>query len=388
MNSKIIITCAPHTPQYVAQEVEALGFTVRSTHYLDVETEGTLEDCMKLNLYLRTAHRVLWQVHGFQASNADQLYQTVRRLPWEKFIPTDGYFSVNSFVRNNTIRDHRFANLKVKDAIVDRLQSLYDQRPDSGPQSDRVVVFLHWKDDEAGIFLDTSGETIARHGYRGVTVEAPMQESLATAIIQATGWQLGQPFVNPMCGSGTLAIEAALLSINKAPGLLRDNFGFMHLKTFSASRWEALRREATQQIVNPTTTSPLIIATDQDARAVEAAQANAEAAGVAHLIHFETTDFTQTPVPAHDGQEQKEGPVIVINPPYGERLGEEESLKKLYAEIGDFFKQKGAGYTGYIFTGNLALAKHVGLRTKSRTTFSNAKLECRLLEYELYVGKR
>ena len=388
MNSKIIITCAPHTPQYVAQEVEALGFTVRSTHHLDVETEGTLEDCMKLNLYLRTAHRVLWQVHGFQASNADQLYQTVRRLPWEKFIPTDGYFSVNSFVRNNTIRDHRFANLKVKDAIVDRLQSLYDQRPDSGPQSDRIVVFLHWKENEAGIFLDTSGETIARHGYRSVTVEAPMQESLAAAIIQATAWQPGQPFINPMCGSGTLAIEAALISINKAPGLLRDNSGFMHLKTFSASRWERLREEAMKQVVNATTASPIIIATDQDTRAVEAARANAEAAGVAHLIHFETTDFAQTLVPAYDGQEQKEGPVIVINPPYGERLGEEESLKKLYAEIGDFFKQKGAGYTGYIFTGNLALAKHVGLRTKSRTTFFNAKLECRLLEYELYAGKR
>ena len=388
MNSKIIITCAPHTPQYVAQEVEALGFTVRSTHHLDVETEGTLEDCMKLNLYLRTAHRVLWQVHGFQASNADQLYQTVRRLPWEKFIPTDGYFSVNSFVRNNTIRDHRFANLKVKDAIVDRFQSLYDQRPDSGPQSDRIVVFLHWKENEAGIFLDTSGETIARHGYRSVTVEAPMQESLAAAIIQATAWHPGQPFINPMCGSGTLAIEAALISINKAPGLLRDNFGFMHLKTFSAGHWEALRQEATQQMINLEATSPLIIATDQDTRAVEAARANAEAAGVAYLIHFETTDFAQTLVPAYDGQEQKEGPVIVINPPYGERLGEEESLKKLYAEIGDFFKQKGAGYTGYIFTGNLALAKHVGLRTKSRTTFFNAKLECRLLEYELYAGKR
>ena len=388
MNSKIIITCAPHTPQYVAQEVEALGFTVRSTHYLDVETEGTLEDCMKLNLYLRTAHRVLWQVHGFQASNADQLYQTVRRLPWEKFIPTDGYFSVNSFVRNDTIRDHRFANLKVKDAIVDRLQSLYDQRPDSGPQSDRIVVFLHWKENEAGIFLDTSGETIARHGYRSVTVEAPMQESLAAAIIQATAWQPGQPFISPMCGSGTLAIEAALISINKAPGLLRDNFGFMHLKTFSASRWEVLQQEATQQMINLEATSPLIIATDQDARAVEAARSNAEAAGVAYLIHFETTDFAQTLVPAYDGQEQKEGPVIVINPPYGERLGEEESLKKLYAEIGDFFKQKGAGYTGYIFTGNLALAKHVGLRTKSRTTFFNAKLECRLLEYPLYAGKR
>ena len=383
----ITVTCAPYNGPVLAEELTALGYPVKSSSILEVTTEGTLQDCMYLNLHLRTAHRVLYRLKGFRCANANQLYRQLQIVNWDQYIPADSYFSVGSYVKNPTIRDTRFANLRVKDAIVDSLQQTYGRRPDSGPRQDSIVVFLHWKDRDAGIFLDTSGESIAKHGYRRVTVEAPMQEALAAAIVQSTRWQPDSPLVNPMCGSGTLAIEAALLKTQKAPGLLRNNFAFMHLKTFDRSAWEQMRSEAEkhykQTIAAFSNQMPSIIATDQDPKAISAARQNATQAGVAGLIRFEVADFRDTDFP-----DPGEHGVVILNPPYGERLGEEEKLAELYQQMGDFFKQSCAGYWGYIFTGNLNLAKKVGLRTRRRIEFMNAKIESRLLEYELYTGKR
>ena len=389
MNSTIIVTCAPGTSRFLADELRELGYPIVAEHPLDVATEGTLEDCMRLNLHLRTAHRVLYLLRQFRAYQPDQLYRKVKQLAWEDYIPPDSYFSVTSFVRNPTVRDHRFANVRVKDAIVDRLQAHYGQRPDSGPRTDRIVIFLYWKDTYASIYLDTSGESLTRHGYRQVSVEAPMQESLAAVLIRASRWHPSQPFVNPMCGSGTLAIEAALLAVNRPPGLLRTNYALMHLTSFSAAGWEKLVQEARQAERKSTPDTPIIIATDHNPKAIAAARQNAEAAGVASLIRFEATEFQQTPVPpTGESSLAEEKPVIMVNPPYGARLGAEKELIALYAGLGDFFKQYGGGYYGYIFTGNLSLAKHVGLRTKSRTELYNGKIESRLLEYELWARKK
>ncbi|MDF9799052.1 23S rRNA G2445 N2-methylase RlmL [Catalinimonas alkaloidigena] len=386
----IVITCAPHVSKILAEEVKDLGYPVKASSILEVTTEGSFKDCMYLNLHLRSAHRVLYQLKRFRTANAEQLYHQLKSVAWEEYIPSNSYFSVSSFVKNPTIRDTRFANLKVKDAIVDYLQDKFGRRPDSGPKQDRIVVFLHWKEREAGIFLDTSGESIAKHGYRRVTVEAPMQEALAAAIIRSTAWRPDLPFVNPMCGSGTLAIEAALIKANKAPGLLRNNFAFMHLNTFDTQDWEQMRQQAEQEakktIANFTNQLANIIATDLDPKAIAAARQNAAKAGVAGLIRFEVADFRDTELPAPK-EETAGKPVVVINPPYGERLGEEEQLFSLYQEMGDFFKQKCAGYLGYIFTGNLNLSKKVGLRTNRRIEFVNGKIDSRLLEYELYTGK-
>ncbi len=388
MPRKIVVTCAKHTSHLLAEEIKEQGLPVHAVNLLDVTTEGTLEDAMRLNLYLRTAHRVLWLLRSFPAKDADALYRAARQIRWEDYLPSQSYFSVSSFVRNETIRDNRFANLKVKDAIVDHMQDLFGQRPDSGPRQDQIVIFLHWRGEEASIYIDTSGESIARHGYRRVTVEAPMQESLAAAVIHSTRWHPTQPFVNPMCGSGTLAIEAALMQTAKAPGLLHDNFGFMHLKDFRPERWEQLRQEARQKVLEATSVRPTIIATDHDPKAIRAAQENAKAAGVASLIRFEVCPFQETPLPVVEDQKHEGAPVVVLNPPYGERLGEEQALEETYQEMGDFFKQRCAGYWGYIFTGNLLLAKKIGLKTKRRIEFFSGKIESRLLEYELYAGNR
>ena len=206
-----------------------------------------------------------------------------------------------------------------------------------------------------------------------------MQETLAAAVILATGWTGQGNFINPMCGSGTLAIEAALMGRNRAPGIWRENFGFMHWKGFPRETWKKLHQEAIDREI-PSSPSK-IIATDIDPQAIRGAQRNARAAGVQRDIEFAVCDFAQTPIPPGDG-------VVVLNPEYGERMGNIQELESTYRRIGDFLKSKGVGYRGYIFTGNLKLAKKVGLRTRRRIPFFNGNIECRLLEYELYAGSR
>jgi 23S rRNA G2445 N2-methylase RlmL len=375
---KIVLPCPPHIAPVVREEVEALGYKVQHEGPLEVSLEGSLHDCMKLNLHLRSANKVLWQLGSFKAKTPDQLYKHINDIVWEQYFFERGYLCVTSYVKNDSIQNTQFANVKVKDAIVDRLMDINGVRPDSGPLRDQMVVFLHWSGDDASIYIDTSGETIAKHGYRKVPFKAPMMESLASATILTSTWDTNQLFINPMCGSGTLAIEAACIAANKAPGLNRDSFGFMFLKQYDKKEWEALKEEARKQEKAPT---QKIIATDISRLALQAAQKNAEIAGVSEFITFKKCDFRDTPVPEGDG-------VVFLNPEYGERLGEEKELEIVYKQIGDFFKQSCKGKTGYIFTGNLKLAKSIGLRTKRRMPFMNAKIECRLLEYELYRGSK
>jgi 23S rRNA G2445 N2-methylase RlmL len=307
------------------------------------------------------------------------LYKKLSGIAWEEFIPEGGYLCITASVDNPSIKDSRFASLKCKDAIVDRIKDKHGRRPDSGPERNRSVVHLYWKDDQCSVYLDTSGEPLSRRGYRKIPLSAPMQETLAAAVVLATGWDGSTNFINPMCGSGTLAIEAALVGLNRAPGLLRSNFGFMHIIGFNETRWNDLRDKARRNAGK--SMEGKIIATDISADAVEAAQKNAATAGVEHLIEFRVCNFTDTPLPADGG-------VIVLNPEYGDRMGEMQQLEGIYKGIGDFFKQRCRGYTGYVFTGAPALAKKVSLKPKRSIQFYNSGIECRLLEYELYEGSR
>ena len=356
-----------------------MGLPILSEGVAHVETEGTMFDAMRLNLLIRTGHRVLFLLETFNAKNPDGLYEKISRIQWEDYIPEDGYICVTSTVETPTIQDSRFANLKCKDAIVDRIKRKCGRRPDSGPKRDQSVIHLYWKDEICLIYLDTSGEPLSKRGYRRIPLKAPMQETLAAAVILATGWKGDGNFVNPMCGSGTIAIEAALIALERAPGLLRGNYGFMYLKGFDQSSWKALRTKA--KAASKKNLNAEIIATDISQQAVDAAKQNAATAGVERMIKFGVCDFSETPVP-------EEGGMVILNPEYGERMGKIEELKETYKRIGDFFKKRCQGYIGYIFTGNFDLAKRVGLRTKRRIPFFNGNIECRLLEYDLYEGSR
>lgn len=421
--NRILITCPRGVPPYLKEEIEKLNFPVHAQWETAIQTEGTLQDTMILNLHLRTAQRVLYQMDTFVLDTPEKLYEKIKSITWENLLHDSGrsaYVCVTSTVDNSLITDSRYVNVKVKDAIVDRIRDRCGRRPDSGPDRNKAVVHVYWKNKHADVYLDTSGERLSLRGYRKIPLQAPLQETLAAAIIMATNWKGKTTFINPMCGSGTLAIEAAFAALNRSPGLLRNNYGFMYIKDFPEDDWHQLRRKARDKTLKKLPAR--IIATDIDKNAIEAARQNAQTAGVDHLIEFDVCPFEKTCLP-------EEGGIIVLNPPYGERMSavdiktgsknfrkdretsahgrkiilrksssdqysggirkgdrEIKKLEDVYERIGDFFKKSGNGYRGYIFTGNPGLIKKVGLRTKQRIILYNGEIECRLLEYDLYQG--
>ena len=378
--SKIIITCSNRIAPYLQKETEALGFKPIRVFKTGVELDGTMQDCIKLNLNLRCASQVLFSIHQFRAANADELYKNLLAFEWADIIDADGYFSITSNVDNETINNSLFANVKVKDAVVDYFRNNTGKRPNSGPELDKAVIHLYWKEDQAEIFIDTSGETLSKHGYRKIPGKAPMLEALAAATLLATKWDRKSAFVNPMCGSSTIAIEAALLATNRMPGLYRSNYAFMHLAGFQKEMYQLERNKLDEKIVE--VPGLQIIATDISTDAINISKINAGAAGVAELISFAECDFEKTTIP-----ENQPG-VIYFNPEYGDRLGEEAALQITYKRMGDFMKQQCKGYSGYIFTGNLELGKKIGLKPSKRIEFYTSKIDCRLFEYELYAGTR
>lgn len=379
-SSTIIITCHKRIVPYLQKEVEELGFTIDEVFITGVKLTGTMNDCIKLNLNLRCASQVLYSLEQFTANHPDAIYNHLKHIAWENILPNPGYLSVTSNVNNPTINNSMFANLRVKDAIVDRLRDKRGTRPSTGAELTGTVIHLFWKNEDAEIFIDTSGDSLARHGYRKIPGLAPMLEGLAAATIFATKWDRQSPFINPMCGSGTLAIEAALIATNRRPGLFRTNYAFMHVQGYDETVYlkeDALLEDQIQEVPGLH-----IIATDYNSKAIDNARKNAVAAGVSKLIDFAVCDFAQTTVP------QNAKGVMMINPEYGERLGDIKELEATYSRIGDFMKQKCGGYFGYIFTGNMELAKKIGLKANRRIEFYNSTIDCRLLEYELYSGSR
>jgi putative N6-adenine-specific DNA methylase len=373
----VTITCHKRLSPYLQQEVKELGFEIEEAFITGVHLKASLNDCIKLNLNLRCASQVLYSIKRFTATNADDIYTNLKNYRWEEILDENGYFSITSNVMNETINNSMYANLRVKDAIVDRMREKTGKRPSTGSELSGVVINLFWKNEHAEVFIDTTGDSLARHGYRKIPGRAPMLEALATATIMASQWDRKSPFINPMCGSGTLAIEAALLATNT---LFRLNYAFMHLKGYDEEVYNKEMELLDEQIQE--VPGLRIIATDLSKQAVENAQKNAKAAGVADLIEFSVCDFAASPVP------QGAAGVMMVNPEYGERLGEIDELEATYARIGDFMKQQCKGYYGYVFTGNMELAKKIGLKAKRRVEFYNSTIDCRLLEYELYEGSR
>ena len=378
--NRIIVTCSNRLSPYLEMEIKQLGYTPLRIFKTGVELTGKLQDCIKLNLNLRCASQILFSVKEFVAFNADELYKTLVDFEWENVIALDGYFSITSNVNNETITNNLFANVRVKDAIVDQFRNKTGERPNSGPELNKTVIHLYWQDENAELFLDTSGETLSKHGYRKIPGKAPMLESLAAATLLATNWDRKSAFINPMCGSGTVAIEAALLATNRKPGLLRNNYAFMHLVGYNQKMYDDEYTKLEQQVIDLPTLK--IIATDISEDAVMIAKVNAGIAGVEEMIEFAVCDFEETQIL------ENENGVVYFNPEYGDRLGVEKELEATYKRIGDFLKQKCKGYTGYIFTGNLELAKKIGLKPKRRIEFFTSKIDCRLLSYELYAGSK
>ena len=376
---KVFITCKDRSVSYLEQEIRELGFFPVEVRRTGIEILASLEECMDLNLHLRTASHVLYEIKSFYLRNADDIYRRFKAIPWEDYLDVDGYFSVNSVAENESITTPLIVNVKVKDAIVDRFRELKGRRPDSGSDFSGLVIQVYWKETQAIVYLNTSGETLAKHGYRKIPGKAPMMEALAAATIFATEWNTRVPFINTMCGSGTLAIEAALLASKRYPGLYREHYAFQHILGYQAETFLAKKKKLENKVIHDPGVT--IIASDISLQAISFAQENAAFAGVDHMITFQTGDFAETEIP------EKPRGVIFFNPEYGERLGDLGELEETYKRMGDFMKQNCAGYRGYIFTGNMDLAKKVGLKASRRIEFWNGTIDCRLLKYDMYAGK-
>jgi putative N6-adenine-specific DNA methylase len=375
----IFITCAPYLVDALKMELAALGHEPVSSGFTFVEVNGRTEDIFRLNYFLRTASHVYILIRKFDCHSLNDLYAEIKNIYWEDILFSEKYLSIESRSDHPSVNNSMFLNQKIKDAVVDRLREKTGERPNTGPLKNEAVIYVFWQNETAAVYADTSGQPLYKHGYRIHPGYAPLQESLAAAMIYSSKWDQKSSFINPMCGSGTLALEAAMTAANLPSGMLRKNFAFMHLKNFSQQEYDHFLQKNKPDI--PKTLPFKIVASDSNKIAVQRAKEHARLAGVYHLISFMVCKAEETTVPDENG-------VLFFNPPYGERLGETEKLIPLYKKIGDFMKQKAGGYTGYVLTANKGLGKMIGLKPSRKIPFKNGALDCLLYEFNLYIGTK
>ena len=364
----------------LADELGALGASTASAQEAGVAFEGDKALGYLANLHSRIASRVLQRVAHFPYTTEQQIYDAAAMLAWPSWFDVSRTIKVEINAHRCPLKSLDFITLRVKDAVCDKFREQVDARPsvDSREPDIRIHVFLDAT--FASLYLDLSGEPLFKRGVRDHTGEAPLKKNLAAGIIKLSGWQPGEAFLDPMCGSGTFLIEAAEMALDIAPGLsggkLRD-FAFTKLKNFDKTLWDAQLAEARAR-VKPAALLP-IYGTDKYGYAITDARENLTANGLIDCVHLKQVSILEVAAPAASG-------VLVTNPPYGERLGDTTDLAELYPKLGDWLKQKFAGWRAYFFTGDPQLAKGVRLSASKRTPLFNGKIECRLFEYKIIAG--
>jgi putative N6-adenine-specific DNA methylase len=360
--------------EVLAAELNALGAQNIQTQNRAVSFWGAQTLLYRCNLWLRTALRVLKPVYQFNTTNEHQLYRQVQEIDWRRYLSVNDTLAVNAVVHSPHFTHSQYVALKVKDAIVDQFRQHTGRRPSIDPAHPSLRVHVHIANDQCTLALDSSGESLHKRGYRLDKSEAPLNEALAAGLALLTGWNGQGNFVDPMCGSGTIVIEAAMIAHNTAPGLKRK-FGFMTWKDFDAAIWERVQREAFAAIGG---FEYKIIGADILQSVLRAARKNARQAGVEDKVEFMVSAFEEFVPPAGGG-------VLLMNPPYGERM-KKAAIESFYKMIGDGLKQRFAGYDAWIFSGNPAALKHIGLRPSQKHTLYNGGLECRFQKFAIYEG--
>ncbi|WP_281614684.1 THUMP domain-containing protein [Flammeovirga sp. SubArs3] len=338
-----------------------------------VTFKGDLEVLYKANLHCRTALKILMPIKEFKARNEQDLYEKVKKVNWAKYIDKDGTFAVDSTVWSETFRHSKFVALKVKDAIADHFMDVFRRRPNVDVKNPDIQVHIHVTKNDCILSLDSSGEALNRRGYRTEQKAAPLNEVLAAGLLILSGWKGDRPFLDPMCGSGTILIEAAMIASNTPPGLKRK-FAFMKWPKYDRRLWNQVFREgkrARKEIDVP------IVGSDIDRGAIEVAMANAGRSGLDEDLRISKQSFFERKAIGDNG-------VIVCNPPYGERIGSD--IEELYKKMGDKLKQDFTGYDAWIFSGNMKALKFVGLRPSQKIELYNGAIECRFAKYEMYRG--
>jgi putative N6-adenine-specific DNA methylase len=363
--------------EVLARELRDLGATDIDLLKRAISFSGDKKLLYKVNYTCRTALRILVPLSNFRASSESTLYDGVRQIPWEKFLDFRGKFAVDSVISYSSFKHSGFVSLKAKDAIADRFRDKFGKRPDVSTLDPDVRVNVHIFRDDCTVSIDSSGASLHLRGYRRQQSDAPMNEVLAAGLLALSGWDGKTPFVDPMCGSGTILIEAALMAGNVPSGYYRPLFGFERWKDFDNRLWQQVKRECEEEIVEP---AAPITGFDLDEKAIEASRVNIEEAGVEDYIKIEQADFNIASPPYPAG-------FLLTNPPYGERI-KVEDLVQFYKDFGDVLKQKYAGYTAWLLGTDMEALKFIGLRPSRRIRVMNGPLECKFVRIDLYEGSK
>ena len=373
-----VLSCFAAVPRgaedLAASELAALGINDAKPGRGGVAFHTDRSGLYRANLWLRTASRLLVQLAVFPCASPSELYAGVFAIAWQGLITPEMTLAVDCSLRDSVLTHSGFVALKTKDAIVDRIRESCGSRPNVDTASPDVRINVHLHKNICTISLDSSGDSLDRRGYRLERNEAPLRETLAAAVVALTGWDGTIPLADPMCGSGTIPVEAALMAANIPPGFQRQ-FGFQRWLDFDSELWERICADAENGIRRLPV--GLVTGYDLDNRALLLAGRNSAKAGLEGQIHFFHSALQEFRPEGDKG-------VVIINPPYGKRLGEEDDLRELYCQIGDIMKKYCRGWTGYVLTGNLELAKYIGLKASRRYVLFNGAIECRLLKYDLY----
>ncbi|MEO8565935.1 MAG: THUMP domain-containing protein [Betaproteobacteria bacterium] len=376
MSEHFFAPCPRGLEAPLAAELDALGASEITTTDGGAAFAGQMQLAYRANLESRLASRILWRVgHGAYRDEND-VYDLAKALDWPRWFRVDRTLRVDVAASRSPLTSLEFATLRIKDAVCDRHRAVGGVRPSISKDRPDVRVHAYLTATDASFYLDTSGEPLFKRGYRRETADAPLRENLAAGLLRLAGWQPGTPLLDPMCGSGTIAIEAALIALDLAPGLKRT-FGFQKLSWYDGPAWQRIK-QAAQRRAKPLAPLP-IWASDDDATAIHQCSENIAAAGIGGTIVVERADALTRSAPATAG-------VIVTNPPYGVRLADSGALAAFYPQLGDALKRRYAGWTAYLLSGDTRLPKLIGLKASRRTPLFNGALECRLYEYRLIAG--
>ncbi|MDB5312747.1 MAG: rlmL [Gemmataceae bacterium] len=374
MTTGYFATCARGLEPVLARELTGLGAADVGPGRGGVTFRGDPALLYRANLWVRTAVRILRPVIEADVRSPDELYDAVRTVDWAAFLTPAHTLAVDCNVRDSAITHSQYAARRVKDAICDQFRERTGSRPSVDPERPMVGLNLHVHRDHATLSLDSSWDSLHKRGYRPIQTRAPLNEALATGLLLRSGWDPATPLVDPLCGSGTFAIEGAWIALNRPPGLTRKWFGFQGWPEFDRELWNAIRDDARRGVRKELPAT--IRGSDVRRDAVEFARTNARTAGVGHLIEFDRLDVTDARPPT--------GPAgtLICNPPYGERIGDEKDLVGLYRTLGKAFGTYWAGWRVLVFTGNDWLARQIGLPVKTSLPFFNGKIPCRLWEFD------
>ncbi|OGX89130.1 THUMP domain-containing class I SAM-dependent RNA methyltransferase [Hymenobacter coccineus] len=368
--------------ELLADELYALGADITHVGSRAVEFIGDQRLLYETVLWSRLSMRLLCPLAGFYAPDERALYREVGRIDWSEYIGPGQTFAITAVVNKSTFEHSLFVAQLMKDAIVDQFRDRTGHRPDVDTRHPDIRLHLRMLENEVIISRDAAGDSLHRRGYRQATNDAPLNEVLAAGLVLLAGWDGKKPLIDPMCGSATILTEAGLIAQRIAPGLFHQGkFGFENWADFDADLWQQVRAEAeAQRLEEP---QAYLAGSDIDPKVIDQAAQNITAAGLEDCIRLSVRDVKDAAAPANQGPG-----LVVTNPPYGERIGEEAEMAAFYKTIGDALKTNFQGYEAYVLTGNLDAAKTVGLKATRRIPLFNGPIDCRLLKYELYRGSR